>query len=106
MFDDARLQCLVEDQKALRRKHGEARARKIKVRIAELHASSTMLDLRSLPGRWHPLVADRAECWAAHLDGPYRLIIRPVEPVPRLGDGGVDWSAVTRVAVTSIENYH
>lgn len=90
----------------MRRKHGEARAKKIGVRIAGLHASSTMLDLRSLPGQWHPLVADRAECWAAHLDEPHRLIIRPAEPVPRLDDGGIDWNAVTRVVVVSIEDYH
>lgn len=106
MFDDSRLQCLVENQKALRRKYGDMRARRIGVRIAALHASSSVLDLRCLPGRWHPLAADRAEHWAGDLDGPYRLMIRPAEPVPRLSDGGVDWGAVTRIVVVSIEDYH
>lgn len=106
MFDDAKLQRLVEDSQALHRKHGGSRARKIGVRLAALHAAESMADLRALPGRWHQLVADRAEHWAASLDGPYRLIIRPSEPVPRLNNGGIDWSSVTRVTVVSIEDYH
>lgn len=105
-FDDAKLQRLVERQDALRRKYGESRARKIRTRLATLRAAESMAELRPAPGRWHQLVADHAEQWAADLDQPYRLIVRPSEPVPRLDDGGVDWHVVTRVAVVSIEDYH
>ena len=38
---------------------------------------------------------------------PYRLILFPGnEPIPRLPDGGLDWSGTTEVIVIEVVDYH
>lgn len=106
-FDDVKLERLVASAGQLRRKYGDKQATRIQTRVTALRAATCVDDLRPpLPGRWHELTANWTEHWSGDLDHPYRLIVRPVEPVPRKDDGGVDWTAVTSVAVVGIVDTH
>lgn len=91
-FDDQRLQKVVESRTKLQKKYGARMADKIMQRIAALEAADTMEDLKPMPGKWHELVGDYAGCWAAHLEQPYRLVVRPEPP--------------TTVVIIDIVDYH
>jgi len=70
-------------------------------------AARTLLDLDGVPGKCHQLRGDRAGSFAVYLWGPYRLILEPNhDPVPRLDDGGIDRSLVTRILITEVVDYH
>jgi len=91
---------------ALSRRCGDIGARRIRTRLSQLEAADSLADLRSLPGRWHELTGDRAGQLGADLHQPFRMVLRPAEPVPRTDDGGLDWSRVTTVIITEIVDYH
>lgn len=88
-----------------RRRFGDQRWRVLRRRLGELMAAPTLADLRGVD-RFHALSADRAGQYAMALDGPYRIVFAPVEPVPRLTDGGVDEARVDRVEVLEVVDYH
>jgi proteic killer suppression protein len=79
-FSDQRLRKVVESRAKMQKKYGSVMTEKIAQRLAALEAADTMEELRALPGKWHPLVGDYAGCWAAHLEEPYRLIVKPDPP--------------------------
>jgi plasmid maintenance system killer protein len=60
------------------------------------------------PGNCHQLLhADRAGQLSMSLWGPYRLIFEPDhDPVPRLPDGGLDRSLVTKILIKEVVDYH
>ncbi|MHB0927650.1 MAG: hypothetical protein ACYC3W_01825 [Candidatus Nanopelagicales bacterium] len=105
-FDDPKLSKLFSSDRNLQREMGKPRASLLRRRLAELAIANSMDDLRGMLGNWHPLSADRHEEWSASLDQPYRLVVRPTPPVPRLADGGVDWRSVIGVTVVEVVNYH
>jgi proteic killer suppression protein len=91
--------------------HGAARAQKIKVRMKELRGATCLHDFwppKSPPSRCHELTqGQRAGQLSVDLDHPYRLIFVPAnDPVPRLADGGLDWSRVTAIKILGIEDTH
>ena len=96
----------MSNSNALSRRYGHIGARRIRTRLSQLEAADSLADLRSLPGRWHELTGDRAGHLAADLHQPFRMIVRPAEPVPRTDDGGLDWGHVTVVIITEIADYH
>ena len=105
-FEDQRLRRLVADERRLLKAFGEKRSQRLKVRVMQLRSVACVSDLVPLPGRWHELTSTFAEHWSADLDHPYRLLIRPAEPVVRKPDGGVDWHAVTSIVVLGIRDTH
>ena len=105
-FEDQKLMRLVSDERRLLKTFGLKRSERIKVRIAQLRSVECMSDLALLPGRWHELTSNLAGHWSGDLDHPYRLLIRPGEPVPRRPDGGVDWSAVVNTVIVGIRDTH
>lgn len=105
-FDDPKFQALVSSDRRMQKELGERRGKLVKRRLAALRAVDCVADLRNVAGNWHLLSTDRSEQWAADLDQPYRLVIRPTPPVPRLADGGVDWPEVSSVTVVEITDYH
>ena len=105
-FDDRALGEMCESEKELRKRCGTVRAKKIQTRIQQLRAAATLEDMRSLPGHCHELTADRAGQLAVDLDQPYRLLFRPRDETDPGPGGGLDWTRVTAVVVTSIEDYH
>ena len=92
--------------------HGDLRAKKIRIRMKELRASQTLIDFwppKSPPGRCHELTGGqrRSGQLSVDLDHPYRLIFVPDhDPVPRLKDGGLDWSQVTAIKIVGVEDTH
>jgi proteic killer suppression protein len=79
----------------------------LKVRLASLRAAPTLADMDGVPGNCHPLSADRSGEFAVDLRGPYRLIFEPDhEPVPRLGDGGINTTKVTNISIKEVDDYH
>ena len=104
-FKDARLRELCERQAVATRKLGDAVARKLRARLADLCAASTVADLTA--GRPHQLKHDRAGQYAVDLHGGVRLVFEPAnDPVPRRQDDGIDWAAVTIVSIEYIGDYH
>jgi toxin HigB-1 len=81
--------------------------RALKRRLAVLAAAPTLEDMEGVPGRCHQLVGDRAGQFAMDLRGPYRLIFEPDHnPLPRIGDGGIDRARVTKITIREVVNYH
>ncbi len=63
--------------------------------------------MEGVPGRCHQLSANRAGEFAVDLWGSYRLIFEPRHtPVPRLQDGGIDTTQVTRITIKEVVDYH
>jgi proteic killer suppression protein len=57
--------------------------------------------------RPHPLKGDRDGQFALDLVHPQRLLFEPAnETIPRLEDGGIDWSQVTQICIIWIGDYH
>jgi proteic killer suppression protein len=106
-FVDPGLQQVCNDDKTAKRKLGADGAKKLRRRLDDLAAASTLAVMKNLPGRCHELTDDLKGQLAMDLDGGRRLIFRPDhDPVPCKDDGGLDWSRVTAVCVTGIGDYH
>lgn len=78
-FDDPKLQRVAEDSKRLVRQYGAIGAKRTHNRPAQ---------------------------WAADLEHPKRIVIRPTPPAPRKPDGRIDWAEVRRVTVVEFVDYH
>lgn len=95
----------------LDRIHGAKRAKKIRMRMVEFRAATSLMDFwppKSGPGRCHELTqGKRKGQLSVDLDHPYRLIFTPAhDPVPTLEDGGLDWSQVTAIIILGGEDTH
>jgi plasmid maintenance system killer protein len=107
LFANKKLQKLCESRRALQRDHGQSCARKLMGRLQDLEASTSLEDMRTLPGSCHELAGDRAGQLAIRLSDGKRLIFEPAEnPPPAKPDGGLNWTEVTAVRVLAIEDYH
>ena len=104
-FKSFRFGALCINQKELVRKYGRPVAVKVETRLFQLGSVATLEEMRHLPGDCHELTGDRRGELAVRLHGGYRLIFRPGHP-PTGGSAGLDWSSVTEVIVTEIEDYH
>ncbi|MBS0607138.1 MAG: killer suppression protein HigA [Verrucomicrobia bacterium] len=104
-FSDDKLQELCENDKQMTKKLGKIRAQKLKRRIADLRAASSVSDL--VAGRPHPLKYKLKDAYAIDLTDMIRLIFESANiPIPRNNDETVDWKNVTMVRIVSIEDYH
>ena len=80
-------------------------ARKLRARLEDLRAAENVTEL--VAGKPHPLVGDRKGQYAVWLEGGVRLVFAPTnDPVPRHGNGGVNWAEVTKVSIVFIGDYH
>ena len=96
---------LCEQENLAQRKLRPKMAKKLRGRLADLMAASSVTELCA--GRPHPLTGDRAGQFALDLVHPYRLVFEPNHnPVPCTEDGGIDWSQVTQVCIIWIGDYH
>lgn len=104
-FKNPGLKKICEDHRLATRKHGEACAKKLRTRIADIQAAASVLEL--VAGNPHPLSGDRHMQYSLKLDKGVRLVIEPaVRPYPVRDDGGIDWQQIKKVTIVSIENYH
>ena len=104
-FKDKKLRELCEKRTVAVKNLGDAVARKLGARLADLMAVSNVSEL--VAGKPHPLKGDRQGQCAMDLAGGWRLVFAPAnDPVPRKGDASIDWSAVTIVCIEFIGDYH
>ncbi len=94
----------------LEKLHGAKRARKIRVRMAELRAAASLNDFwppYSGAARCHELKGNLKGTLSVDLDQPYRLIFVPNhDPIPEHDSGGLDWAQVTAIKILKIEDTH
>lgn len=107
-FETRSMQKRCSNEKAMRKRWGGKLARKLKQRLAELWAATTLQDIsRFPPPRCHELKGNRTGQLSVDLDHPYRLIFKPDHsPLPRKKDGGLDWNRVTKVVVIEVADTH
>jgi plasmid maintenance system killer protein len=107
LFDDEELRDDCNDEKALIRRFNRQRAKLVRRRLDDLHAAPNLETMRNLPGRCHELKGDRKGQVSIDLDGPYRMILRPLgNPMPRKQDGGLSWRDVKAISIVEIIDTH
>lgn len=87
---------------------GADNAKKLKQRMMELQAANSLEEISHLPPtKLHELTGDRAGQFSVDLNQPFRLIFEPNhDPVPELGDGGIDLAKVISIKIIEIVDYH
>jgi proteic killer suppression protein len=106
-FADKNFGKLANDDKKLVREYGKNQADKIKIRLAQLRAATTLEDLRNAPGRYHELLNNRKGQWGCDLIQPYRLVFVPQEnPIPINENGQYIWLEIRAVDIIEVINYH
>jgi proteic killer suppression protein len=109
-FKNTKLEKELSTETKLNTIHGTKRAKLIRIRLADLRAAPTLMEFwppYKAPARCHELVGNRKGQLSVDLDHPYRLIFVPDhDPVPKLEDGGLDWSKVTAIRIEGIEDTH
>ena len=107
-FRDRSMQKACSSEKGSVKRWGAENARRIRQRLADLQAFSSLADVPATPPfRCHPLKGERKGQFAIDVRQPYRLIFDiDHDPVPLLLDGGVDRARVTAIRVLSVEDYH
>lgn len=104
-FKDKKLRDICEKQAVAKKKVGDACARKLRTRLADLEAAEQVTDL--VAGNPHPLKGDRRGQFALDLAGGWRLVFAPAnDPIPLTTDDAIDWSQVTIVSIEFIGDYH
>lgn len=104
-FKDKKVRELCEKQRVAQRELGDACARKLRARLDDLEAASSVRDL--VAGNPHPLKGDRKGQFALNLAGGYRLVFAPAnDPCPTHDDQSIDWSQVTIIRIEFIGDYH
>jgi proteic killer suppression protein len=79
---------------------------RLKRRLDDIAAAQNMAILKKVPGRLHPLLANRKGQWAMDLDHPLRLIMEPLADSLTKKDGRLDLSKITAVRILDVEDYH
>ena len=83
------------EEKTMLKVFGQQRAKRIKVVMTALRAAPNLgvfAPPYSPPHRRHELTGKRKGTLSLDLDGPYRLIIKPLHnPLPERPEDGLDW---------------
>jgi len=92
----------------MKKQRGYKNASKLKQRLMELGAADTLADISHLPpARCHELKGKDAGIFSVDLEHPYRLLfISADDPVPLLGDGGIDKKQVKEIEIIKIKDPH
>lgn len=76
-------------------------------RLDDIRAAANMAELKTLPGRLHPLVADRKGQWAMDLEHPKRLLLEPIlDKGQTEKDGRLDLGEIVGVRLIGVVDYH
>jgi proteic killer suppression protein len=104
---DHKLQKICGSDRAGRRKFGADQWKILQRRLASLEAVPMLSSMAGVPGNCHALHADRAGEFAVDLRGSFRLVFAPDhDPVPKLADGGIDQTCVTKIVILEVVDYH
>ena len=107
-FKNRRLEKTFNCENALKRRFGDAIAKKIALRMAVLRSVENLNEVPpSKPERRHQLTGKRKEQFAVDLSQPYRLVFEVGQlPVPRKKDGGIDLDKVNFIKILEVIDYH
>jgi plasmid maintenance system killer protein len=106
-FANRKLQKLCESDKELRKAYGSDGAKKVRRRLSDLRAATTLEDMRNLPGRIHELEGGRDGQLAIDLAGSRRLVIAPTNGWPSAKEDGAHvWTEIDAVQLLEIADYH
>ena len=106
-FQDQDFCDVCNNDKLLKRRHGDVRAKKIRQRLDDLKSADNLSIMKLLPGRCHELKGDHHGLLSLDLDHPWRLIFMPDDTPPALKkDGGIDWENVRMIIILGIEDTH
>lgn len=70
-----RIEKICTNDREMKRKLDADIAKKLRLRIVELHNVESFVDLLRGTGRWEQLTGDRAGQWSARLTANWRLIV-------------------------------
>jgi len=102
-FSDLKKLC--EDSRLMNRKLGAVCARKLRTRLADLFAATTVSELSA--GRPHPLKGELNGRFALNLHGGDRLVFESTnDPVPVNDNGSIAWEKVNKILIVYIGDYH
>lgn len=101
-----RMRKLFTSRAALLARFGPEQGERILRRLDDLRAAANLHVMRNLPGRCHELTGDLSGALSIDIKHPYRLLFEPVGDDVRKGDGGLDWSKVTTIRITGVEDTH
>jgi toxin HigB-1 len=106
-WSSGKLEKACSDDRQGRKQWGADNWKLLKRRLTSLLSAPTLRHMDGTPGRCHPLHADRSGEFALSLWGSYRLIFEPANnPLPKLGDGGLDLTRVTKIVIKEVVDYH
>lgn len=107
---DKKLRRAIEDG-SLQGRYGAQMAKKITLRLASLRAAESLGDFwppKSGPERCHELIGDLAGMFSVDLKQPFRLLFKPVEPIPPTDRSNEQqrWKIITSIEIVAIEDTH
>lgn len=106
-WKDLKLRKDCASEKRGRRRFGDQHWRMLKRRLVSLESATSLAQLEGVPGRCHPLRADRKGQFAIGLWKGYRLVFEPNnDPLPKTGSGELDRKQVTRILISEVVDYH
>lgn len=104
-FASSSLQKLCEQRRLMDRKLGAVSARKLRTRLDDLRAATTLAEVTA--GKPHPLKGEWEGRFALNLHGGIRLVFESInEPVPVNEDGSIAWEKVSKIQIVFIGDYH
>jgi proteic killer suppression protein len=104
-FASSGLRKLCEESRLMNRKLGAVCARKLRSRLADLRATTTVAELTA--GGPHSLKGEWDGRFALNLHGGHRLVFESAnEPVPVNENGSIAWERVSKILVCFIGDYH
>ncbi len=94
-------------ERAIDKTYQKQRAKKIKIRLADICAVAVLVDMTHYD-RFHRLTGGRYDGYfSVDLDGPFRLLFdADNDPLPTLSNGGLDISQVDEVVIVAVEDTH
>ncbi|MEQ1717209.1 MAG: hypothetical protein ABL907_14705 [Hyphomicrobium sp.] len=105
VFHSKSLRDICESEEMLKKHFGNQVGESVKRRLADLRAAASITDLAV--GNPRELATEIQPTMSVDLPDDYRLIFRPNHlKTPLDSDRRVNWSAVTRIKVMSIEQPH
>lgn len=109
-FSSKKLQKRLSEAKVMAKTYGSKRTKRLKVIMTQLRAAPNLgvfAPPYSPPNRCHELKGDKKGLLSVDLNGPYRLLFKPInDPVPMRPEGGLDWSQVTTIKIKGVEDTH
>jgi proteic killer suppression protein len=106
-FTTRKLEQSLTDANVMLKSYGN-RAHKVNQRVKELKAAANLEVMKTIPAaNCHLLKGDRSKQFAVDISGNWRIIFEPDNnPIPASKDGSIDCSAVSKITIIKVEDYH